>query len=409
VKTKNLGMLLLAVFFASLLPTMPARAPPPKKWTFMVYLDADVNLDSYAWLDIQEMEAVGSTADVNIVVLLDRWYKMCGFNGTEIYYVHQGWSERVWGDKTNEYELNMGDPATLSFFIGYAATNYPADKYALVLWDHGGNWRGICWDETTPNRDYLNMTELETALAASPVTIDVLGTDACLMASTEVTYTISLSSKVDVMVASEDYVPGYGYPYDMMLEELVANPDWDASDFGESMVDEYIASYARTGNSYATLAAIDLSYIPTLVDDIKALATELTANIEEYVDTITEAKSSADRYWFGAYHQGAYIDLRDFVEKLGSLAPDLQALTDQIISDWSNVVLSAKCCDGPHIRAGAGLTIYFPRNRNLYYTPDRYLLSVTEFAQYTGWLDFLKLYFEEYGPGSAGMGKKLLK
>jgi len=407
VKTKNLGILLLAVFFVSLLPTIPLRASVPK-WTFMVYLDADVNLDPYAWLDIHEMEAVGSTANVNIVVLLDRWYKMCGFNGTEIYYVHQGWSERVWGDKTNAYELDMGDPATLSFFIEYATTNYPADKYALVLWDHGGNWRGVCWDETTLNRDYLTITELKTALTASPVTIDVLGFDACLMASAEVTYTISLSDKVDVMVASEDYVPGYGYPYDMMLEELAANPYWDASAFGESMVDEYIASYARTGNSYATLAAIDLSHIPFLVDDIKGLAAELIANIEKYVDSITAAKNDADRYWFGAYHQGGYIDLRDFAQNLGYLAPDLRTQTDKIVSDWGSVVLNAKCCDGPHIRAGAGLTIYFPRNRNLYYTPDRYLLSVTEFAQYTGWLDFLTLYFEEYGPGSSGMGKKLL-
>jgi len=399
VKHKKLGVLLLGVFLISLLPIMSARAST-SKWTFMIYLDADNNLDPYAWLDIHEMEAAGSTADVNIVVMLDRWYKMCGFNGTEIYYVHQGSSEPVWGDKTDKYERNMGDPTTLSFFIDYVANKYPADKYALVLWDHGGNWRGVCWDETTPNRDCLNMTELKTALTASPVTIDVLGFDTCLMASAEVTYTISLSGKVDFMAASEDYVPGYGYPYDTILEELVANPDMDASAFGICIVDKYIASYARTGNSYATMAAIDLSNIHILVEDVKNLATELIANIIKYADSVTEAKNDADRYWFGSNHQGGYIDLRDFAEKLGSLAPDLKPLIDQIVSHWGNVVLNAKCCNGPHIRAGEGLTIYFPRNRNRYYTPDLYLLSATDFASYTGWYEFLRLYFEEHGPGT---------
>ena len=37
-------------------------------------------------------------------------------------------------------ELNMGDPQTLYDFIYWSMTNYPADKYFLILWDHGSGW-----------------------------------------------------------------------------------------------------------------------------------------------------------------------------------------------------------------------------------------------------------------------------
>ncbi|MBI3872148.1 MAG: lamin tail domain-containing protein, partial [candidate division Zixibacteria bacterium] len=46
-----------------------------KKWTFMVYLDGDNDLEKYAFDDLNEMERVGSDANVNIVVEFDSWNK----------------------------------------------------------------------------------------------------------------------------------------------------------------------------------------------------------------------------------------------------------------------------------------------------------------------------------------------
>ena len=47
--------------------------PVLKNWTFMVYLDADNNLEKYGIKDLNEMEKIGSTDEVNVVVLFDRW------------------------------------------------------------------------------------------------------------------------------------------------------------------------------------------------------------------------------------------------------------------------------------------------------------------------------------------------
>ncbi|MEM0282656.1 MAG: clostripain-related cysteine peptidase, partial [Desulfurococcaceae archaeon] len=178
------------------------------KWTFMVYMVADNNLDPYAYLDFLEMESVGSTSDVNIIVLAD----LIHVNGTVMYYVEKNGSTVIWGNWSNEYELNMGDPRTLAWFINEVASRYPAQHYALILWDHGDSWNGFGWDET--NNDYLTIEEIKEALSNINIKIDLLGFDACLMASIEVAYTLSLTGNVDVMIASEEYVPAYGWPYD---------------------------------------------------------------------------------------------------------------------------------------------------------------------------------------------------
>jgi len=364
------------------------------KWTFMVFLDADNNLDSAGVDDISEMQAVGSTDEVNVVVLFDRWYKECAMNGTEMLYIHEGYNETVWGGWTDEYELNMGDPETLKWFINYTVEHYPAEKYALILWDHGDNWGGVCWDWT--DDDHLTIKEVREAIEASIIdTVDLLGFDACLMASIEVAYTMKLSEKVRVMVASEDFIPWDGWPYDMILADLVEYPSWSASDFAIDIVDKYIASYANMPVSrvFVTLSAVDLTYVGNTVNYMATLTGELLAHFDEYKGAITGSKDRADRYWFGFWHQGAYIDMYQFIYGLGIIEEDLKPYTDPILEVWDDVVIYSKCCAGPHIRGGAGLTIYFPRNRNLFYTPEPYYESVSEFAEETGWHELLTTYF----------------
>ncbi|MBQ6428917.1 MAG: hypothetical protein IJK03_09085, partial [Oscillospiraceae bacterium] len=67
----------------------------------------------------------------------------------------------------------------------YGARYFPAENYALIIWDHGsGAIGGVCQDETT--RDSLSLTELRTAMRNSPFVGEKLcwlGFDACLMAS----------------------------------------------------------------------------------------------------------------------------------------------------------------------------------------------------------------------------------
>lgn len=387
-----LALLLLTSISTALIVTGNSSLSS-RKWTFAVYMVADNNLDPAALEDIREMQSVGSTSQVNIVVLLDRFY----VNGTQILYIGEGYNQTVWGGWSGEYELNTGDPDTLTQFLEFVASNYPAEHYALVLWDHGDGWSGFGWDDT--NNDHLTIEEIKNALISfkkvTGVKIDLLGFDACLMASVEVAYTLSLTDEVGVLVASEDYVPWFGWPYDMILSKLVENPYLSPAELANTIVDEYVESYEHGTQGfapYATLSAINLSQVGNLVANLKYLTNELITNLKKYRSTLKYAVESSERFWFGAWRQGPYIDLRDFLEKLAT-KESLKSYVDQVLNDWQEVVIASKCGIGPHMTNCWGLTIYYPRNRNQFYMPEPYYESVPEFADVTGWYDLLVTYF----------------
>ncbi|MEW6681018.1 MAG: S8 family serine peptidase, partial [bacterium] len=133
-----------------------------KTWTFMVYLDADNDLESAAIDDFLEMSSIGSNDDINIVVQMDR---INGYNssygnwtGTKRFYITKNMTPIPENAYSDIGEANMGDPDTLKNFINWAKSSYPAENYALVLWDHGSGWKtkalerrkpkAVCYDDT---------------------------------------------------------------------------------------------------------------------------------------------------------------------------------------------------------------------------------------------------------------------
>jgi len=125
------------------------------------------------------MEMVGSSDDVNIVVQADR---IPGYNisnsdwtTTRRYYITQDSDPMQINSLFSDLgELNMGDPQTLVDFVSWAATECPAKKYLLVIWNHGGGFRspayskGIAQDDTSGG-DIITMPDLEDALSAISV------------------------------------------------------------------------------------------------------------------------------------------------------------------------------------------------------------------------------------------------
>ena len=101
-----------------LLAAIPASASNPqpveKEWTFMVFLNGDNNLDSYGTLDMEEMQKVGSTNQVNIVVLRDTNEDA---TSSKIYYIDKGKQTMV---KDYGSNIDMGDWHTLVDFFKYA-------------------------------------------------------------------------------------------------------------------------------------------------------------------------------------------------------------------------------------------------------------------------------------------------
>ena len=276
---RSITFLLLALFAA-------ATSVNAAEWTFMVYLDGDNNLEPAAIKDFLEMSEVGSDDNVNILVLMDRissYDSSYGnWTGTRRGIINKGDApDTSWGISMGE--LNMGDPDSLYDFINWGTTNYPANNYAIILWNHGGGWRSastssdtivykdVCYDDTS-GEDCLYTSEVKDVLAElakDGISINLIGYDACLMGMVEVAYEVR--KYADVMVASSDNEPDDGWPYTEILYELTDNPDMSASALGSVIVDEYFASY---DNDY-TMAALDLSVMDSLANSIYNLSDKL--------------------------------------------------------------------------------------------------------------------------------------
>ena len=95
--------------------------------------------------------------------------------------------------ESKKAEADMGSAQTLADFISWGAAQCPAEKYGLILWDHGGGFTGFGMEE-------LEIQEISQGVADSGVHLDMIGFMACLMGQTEVAY--ELKDVADVFVAS---------------------------------------------------------------------------------------------------------------------------------------------------------------------------------------------------------------
>ncbi len=162
---------------------------------------------------------------------------------------------------------SMSDPETLADFIRWGAETCPAEKYALVLWGHGGGATGLLIDERF-NGDVLYLYELSQALADGGVYFDTLLIDACLMANIETAWNVR--DYAHWMVASEEAVPGEGSAVSDWLQELVNHPALDGKWLGRCICDTTEAKYINREDQYArqllTWSVIDLTKIERLAD-----------------------------------------------------------------------------------------------------------------------------------------------
>jgi hypothetical protein len=359
-----------------------------KSWTFMVYLDGDNDLELAAIDNFMKMSFVGSTSEVNIVVQFDRidgycdWYE--NWTDCKRFYITKGITPTAASATMDLDECNMGDPNTLRNFVEWAMSEYPAEKYALILWDHGSGWkkkwvpwkddtgiaRWVCLDIT--NSDYLTLQETEQALTGKY--IDLLGYNACLMHLIEVVYQMVGCSGESVGAESVTYV----WPYHTILEDLTGNPTMTSRTLGATIVQRYIESRSDTQS------AVDEGDVPSLVTAVDNLAQVLISKLPGSYNEIQQARNNVQDFEYdGGYKY--YIDLYDFAELIKEYVPDAGSAAQAVMDNVNTAVYAEE--HGTDYPNAHGLSIYFPG-------AELYLCSYkdTKFAIDTHWDEFLKEY-----------------
>ena len=239
-----------------------------KSATVLVYMNGS-DLESEAGeatSDIAEMLESGIGANANVVIETLGTSKWQNYNiasdHTQRYIVNQGKLELV-DDSLGQ--LDTTSPDTLSDFIRWGVSHYPADRYILLFWDHGaGPVYGFGYDEFQSESAALTLDEMQQALKAnSDVHFDIIGMDCCIMGSLETC--VALQPYCDYTILSEDFEPGIGWSYKGWMSMLEQNPKVDSAELGKVIVNDMIADVAKDKeNGEATLALIDESAVDEL-------------------------------------------------------------------------------------------------------------------------------------------------
>jgi hypothetical protein len=396
---------MLKIFIASLFLVtafgLNARAdengnkPTEKEWTFLLFLNGHNNLDDYGAFNINQMEEIGSTNELNMVV---EWGSLANVKTKRLYIEKDNDKNTVTSTAVETLNtVDMGDYKKLVEFVDWGVKNYPARHYMIAIWNHGSGWhkltrdnsRDISYDDNTNH--HITTEELAVAMAESAKIIghkvDVYGSDACLMAMVEVG--AEMKDSVDYMVGSEETEPGYGWPYNTWMKRWTAKPNATPAEVSKYLSQEYVKAYdgGIYGNQDVTFSAMNLNNISSLVDAVKNLRASLVALPAADLAASKTAVNGATSYYYSDYK-----DLGVFVDKLESAKTSLNTkLLSNVKDNLKSVVVDSGATG--YLSESQGVSIWLPTYKSdLTEYGDRY--SKLKFNQSSDWLKYLNLIAE---------------
>lgn len=420
-----------------------------RNWTIMVYLAGDNNLDSAGMVDLNEMKTVGSTDEIAVLAQFDR---AGAGQATVRYCLRQG--TPVTKDAVQTLgETNMGDPKVLEEFVIWGVTNYPADHYLLVLWNHGAGWddanlyQGDVFSGTAPpvsrksqpiatrgataegkpialaqaragiarTRRALFNSTVEAAIKQRGIAFDDQAQD--FLDNIELKKVMTkikrkLKRKIDILgmdaclmsmvevfyqlrdtaefsVGSEETEPGDGWPYDRILGALAAKPDMTPEDLSKIIVSQYLASY-RAGDN-VTQSAMNLAGLKPLTMAVDGLARALKVSLADAAcrTALINARAQVQEYSRPYDDYCDLLNLCDLLDKTFT-APAVKTAC-AAVRQAAGAAVVASGCKGPAVANSRGISIYFPKRK---LSP---LYKTLDFTKQSTWDEFLKAYLAGLG------------
>ena len=245
--------------------------------TILIYMNgSDLETKAgEATADIAEMVNTPIGENVNVIIQTmgtKRWHDYgISSKTSQIYRVKDGDLELLEDDLG---QLDCTISKTLSDFIDYGKKNYPADRYMLIFWDHGGGpVYGFGYDEWQDDSSALTLDEIQKALKDnSDISFDIIGMDCCIMANLETCYVLAQFCKYAVL--SEDFESGIGWAYTDWMKLFEENPGISTPLLGKKIIDGIIEANENDleeGGS-STLILVNEKAVPELMSRWTAYA-----------------------------------------------------------------------------------------------------------------------------------------
>ncbi|MEA3559875.1 MAG: clostripain-related cysteine peptidase, partial [Candidatus Thermoplasmatota archaeon] len=374
------------------------------------------------------LEMVPDNEKVNVIIILDKEKE----GDTRLLELKQGGSiELNLTDINPEWtdgELNTGDGEQLLEFLNWGADTYPAKRYNVHLADHGGGWRGMCWDVLS--NDHLDLPEIGNTMDAFREhigrNIEVLSTEACLVGMVEFAY--ELRSSCNYFIGGSTY--GWGaeaepenekweagnWQYDACWGKLSENPEMTGEQFALAMGDTFspygpwrAPPYIPKEGYSDVFGVFNLSNVEPLVEALDLLASELISKVTGVGQAVNQALlintvighpeyQSSELYTEYFSHQMEWVgynavytnyDVYDFAYQLSKAsAGTLRSSHAQTIMnavDDLMLLYRRTMDDGGHPDAH-GVSIYIPYRSSSYNSAYEDI----QFAEDTQWDEFIR-------------------
>ena len=258
-------------------------------------------LSNFALDNIAQMIELGSSFYTNIVIQVD----MLGDHNIKRIYIDKN-NPRVIQTLPCTNDYISGTTESLYKCVEWAINSYPAENYALFIWNHGsGPIDPAIWGKASRDRDLIYnertalveinrkkskgtafndtyqtyLTNPEQKITLDRISKNLLGGqklaliihDACLQASIEVASESKNAAKI--MVASEEIELASGFNYKTALTKVTQEPLTPEA-FAEQIVLAYQKEYKNRFADF-TLSSIDLSKLEELENNVSDVATAL--------------------------------------------------------------------------------------------------------------------------------------
>lgn len=451
---RTLTLVISAVMLSCVAALAGAQTTPPEReWTVMIFMNAKNNLECDALDNFDQLTSIDTGAAVQVVVELGRPAKHypCGagnqeWSGVSRFVMRRGIRPQpefavAESSVPRVRQDDMGSAETLVRFVEWSQKRFPAKRSALIIWNHGQGWRlqalrdralrsgpnradsdpdllqrafagtdsesavggfrSVSFDEDTRNFLYNRDIQDQLGRYLGPRRLDLIGFDACLMATIETAY--AMRTVASVMVASEELEPGAGWDYEDWLTRLSASASTiDAAALGTILVKSYERTYGD--RLMTTLSAMSLDRVAEVSSAITALAVHLKSVLPRERANIAAARAATLNYGERAGLHNI-VDIGKFVEELRPRTRDqalwsaidvlLGHLRDDRFVTSSYASRRSKAGHGSH-----GVSIYFPATKanfdrdkpdNLGYL-RRNTVAPVEFVNQEEWAPFISEY-----------------
>ena len=338
------------------------------EWTVMMYVSGS-NLESdggAATGDMKELLSIANQPDdVNILYQTGgttKWQSMSGYisGATSISASRsQRWevqNQKIVLKDNTLGQQNMASATTLENYIKWGVSNYPAQKYAVIFWDHGGAMQGCCIDDNYGDYwtyDFLTNAETNSALKNvfndSSLNIngkfEFVGYDCCIMQVQDIAE--FNSQYFDYMVASQELENGDGWDYTAWIDDLYAKKT--TPEILTALVDGFVSQYGTSGNDQ-TLSWLDLTAMADYKTAWENMSKSLINNVATYCSSNKKNFANFLRNKvtsFGSdgadkgYDYYGIFDVKDFLNELkkdSTLYNGLSSLVSTLETAFSNLV-----------------------------------------------------------------------